>query len=546
MKSQSSNNLMFAEHVIKAVQESIYWKDINLVYQGCSDFMAKIAGFESGAAMVGKTDFDMPWADLAEEMQRNDRLVLQTQKAQVFQERGCDKDGNQLLVRSTKTPIFDDDGNIVGVLGISTDIQELTHAYHELVKEVEEQQNLTQAHSEFLSKTYEEISGQTLPANTSPAVMGRKIRSYLEDIICKLPANVFWRSLDGTYLGCNDQCAQFLGFKDRYEIIGQKNEDFLQAEVAEALVEADRQVLAHQGSLSFEEHAYSQQGKPVVWLSHKAAIRNEGGEPIGLLGVSFDITERKQMEAELKIAKEQAEAANLAKLHFLNNMRHDIRTPLSCVVGSTRILKQMEDDPDKSEFLDGILKSSENLLQMLTNMLEFNHIQSEERAIEYSSVKLVNLVQDLIDMLQLNARQKGLALTLEVGDNVPHILRTDAYRIQRVLLNLLNNAVKFTQQGFVKVRISHEGNGLRIDIMDSGIGIPKAQQHSIFDKFVRLSSSDKGLYDGEGLGLAIVKHFVEELNGSITLESEQGQGSTFTLSLPLMIEEEVRHESVTG
>jgi two-component system aerobic respiration control sensor histidine kinase ArcB len=521
--------------MFSALPESTYAKDKNGVYLACSQRMADMAGFNNPGEIIGKTDHDMCWRDQALILQANDRRVMETEQTIIIEERGHTMLRDTMLVRTIKSPLYDDNKNVVGIVGISFDITDLLYLKESWVDKLAADSALERAESIFLRQWYQEVSGQKMTAHLSLDQISNKLKIYMEGIIDKLPANIYWMDLDGYILGCNQQMATVLGYSDRNDIIGEHTLKFLQSPDCDQVLENNKRAVENHEVIVFEESAkFGDEEK--IFLSHKSALCDENGTALSLVGVSFDITERKRMERELKIAKEEAEAANLAKMHFMNNMRHDLRTPLSCVVGSARILKALENDPDKAEFIEGILKSSQHLLQMLTNMLEFDHIQSKEKTIEFKSVNIIKLGEDLIEMLQLTAKGKNLQLHLEILAGTPSIIMSDVYRLQRVLMNLLNNAIKFTHEGFVKLQMEGQRGTLRLVIQDTGIGIEAQRKHEVFDKFVRLVDSDKGLYEGEGLGLAIVKQFVTELQGEICLDSEVGKGSTFTVILPLETE----------
>lgn len=525
-------NSSFQAEVFEALPESVYYKNKEGTYLTCSHRAAQLAGLQRASDLIGKTDHDLFWADHADVLRANDLRVMETGQTMVFEERAHTVDPAVQLIRTVKSPFLDSEGNIAGVVGISFNLTDLLDKSMSFRNKVAADKAMARVESNFLKKWYQEVSGQIIAEDLSLDDIGNHLKTYMEGIIDKLPANIYWMGLDGRMLGCNQQMAEVLGCKDRNELIGQYCQQYYEQYQASAAQDNNSQALQHSEVLVTEESAIFD-GEEKIFLSHKSPLRDKEGKAISLVGVSFDITERKRIERELKIAKEQAEAANLAKLHFMNNMRHDIRTPLSCVVGSARILKSLENDPEKAEFIEGILKSSENLLQMLTNMLEFNHIQSQERTVEFTPVKITKLAQDLVDMLQITAKGKGLDLSISVAPGTLEQILSDGYRLQRVLLNLMSNAIKFTHQGSVTLNIETQGKYLLISVKDTGIGFSLEHKHKVFDKFVRLVSSDKGLYEGEGLGLSIVKQFADELNARIEVESEEGVGSSFTLFLPI-------------
>jgi PAS domain S-box-containing protein len=522
-----------SDKIFNALPESSYAKNAQGVYLMCSQRMASLAGFESPDDVIGKTDYDMCWRQHADLFLANDRRVMETKKTLIVEEPGHSMLREATLVRTIKSPLYDDNKNVIGIVGISFDITDLMYLKQSWVDKLAANSALERAESTFLRQWYQEVSGQKITTHLSLDEVSNKLKTYMEGIIDKLPANIYWMDLQGRMLGCNQQMADVLGCQDRNELIGRDCGQYYENFDALDCMDNNAKALKNGEVLVFEESAIFD-GEEKIFLSHKSALRDEEGLPISLVGVSFDITERKRMERELKIAKEEAEAANLAKIHFMNNMRHDLRTPLSCVVGSARVLKAIENDPEKAEFIDGILKSSQHLLQMLTNMLEFDHIQSKEKTVEFKPVNIVKLSNDLIEMLQLIAKEKNLKLILEISSGTAETILSDIYRLQRILMNLLNNAIKFTNQGFVKLRLERHAESFKLIIQDTGIGIDSKRKHEVFDKFVRLVDSDKGLYEGEGLGLAIVKQFVEELQGEIFLDSELGKGCTFTVVLPLI------------
>lgn len=544
-----SHNQPSLKDIFKALPESAYAKNVDGIYIACSQRMAILAGYDTPEDIIGKTDNELKWGEQAATLIQNDRKVMETEETLIAQERGHCSIGGMRLFRTIKSPLYDNDKKVIGVTGISFDITDMLHLDTAWADKLAADAAMEKAESDFLKKWYQEISGQKIAAPLALDEIGNKLKTYMEGIIDKLPANIYWMDLDGYILGCNQQMASVLGYENRNDIIGEHTLKFLQAHECEQVLENNKRAVQTNEVIVFEETAQFE-GEEKIFLSHKSALQDENGAPISLVGVSFDITERKRIERELKIAKEEAEAANLAKLHFMNNMRHDIRTPLSCVVGSARILKAIETDPEKAEFIEGILTSSQHLLQMLTNMLEFDRVQSKEKNVELTTLSIRNLGEGLLGMLKLTAQAKNLKFILDIDSNMPDTVRTDSYRLQRILMNLLNNAVKFTHKGSVTLRIEQKNQNTYISVKDTGIGIDPARKGEVFDKFVRLVASDKGLYEGEGLGLAIVKQFVEELDGTIELESQPGIGSAFTVILPSLndldagLTKEVMDESI--
>lgn len=536
------------ERMMRSFPENIYWKDLNSVYVSCSDVLAHWAGFPSAQDIIGKTDHDLSWKQQADSFIAHDRKVMALNKADVIEEAQMLASGDWILVRTIKAPFYDEQGRIAGVSGLSIDISSFGDIKTRMVNRMAIDNAIRKAESDFLSAWYQEVTGKKLDKDLSPETIGNKLKFFVENIFDKLPANIFWMDTAGKVLGCNRAEANIFGYKETSELIGKAVHDLVATENAEAIIQNNKEVFSSDHTHMIEEQLFDSNGQALgVFLSYKAPLFDDEGKTIGLMGVSFDITERKEMERELILTKEKAEAANLAKTSFLNNMRHDLRTPVSCTLGAARILRQLEDSPEKLEFIDGIINQNESLLQMLTNMLEFDAVQSRERPVQLAEVDIVKLTHAVVQMLSLAAKKKGLELYLKISPMLPKLMVTDGYRIQRMLLNVINNAIKFTDSGYVSVTIAMSNvECLLIEVQDTGIGIPPDMHKAIFDRFVRVVDANKGLYDGEGLGLSIVKQFADDLKAAIDLKSAVGDGTLFRLVVPVAFIKERLHESVAG
>jgi len=255
---------------------------------------------------------------------------------------------------------------------------------------------------------------------------------------------------------------------------------------------------------------------------------DKNGCVIGVLGITVDITERKNLERDLITAKEQAEAANQAKSEFLMNMSHDLRTPFSGILSMTSFLFEHEQDPIKKDMQDVVLKSARRLLVLLNDVMEVSSIGGHP--IEYREFAIKEVVDEVSELINAEIKMKGLNLLIDCPNTKVSI---DKHRITRILLNLVGNAIKFTHEGTIKVKIV-TSTYLTITVQDSGIGIPQDKLDIIFEKFSKLKPSNQHhTYMGSGLGLYIVKKFLDELHGSIQVTSELGKGSIFTCTIPV-------------
>lgn len=258
-------------------------------------------------------------------------------------------------------------------------------------------------------------------------------------------------------------------------------------------------------------------------------------KPIGYVGTNQDVTIYKELEESRIIAKEAAENANQTKSDFLANMSHEIRTPLNGVIGLTELLLQTDLQPLQREYLHKSEVASKALLNVLNNILDYSKIEAKKLTLEAITFNLYDVIDNLIAMLSYKAEQKQLSLEAHIDSNVPRILIGDPLRLQQILSNLVVNALKFTEKGFVRISITsisypEDCVKLIFAISDSGIGISQEDQASLFQPFSQVDTSFTRKYGGSGLGLMITKELVDLMQGEISVQSRLGEGSTFTFT----------------
>jgi two-component system sensor histidine kinase/response regulator len=272
-----------------------------------------------------------------------------------------------------------------------------------------------------------------------------------------------------------------------------------------------------------------------------SVLTNERGEVVRMIGVNYDVTERRTAEAAMQHAKETAEAANRAKSDFLANMSHEIRTPMNGIIGMTDLALETELTADQRELLGTVKSSADSLLVLLNDILDFSKIEAGKLDFESIDFCLRNTLGDVMSILALRAKQKGLDFDCQVPTGMPDNLVGDPSRLRQILVNLVGNAIKFTAHGNVGIQVELQQASdvevlLHFRVKDTGIGIPPEKQLSIFEEFTQADTSTTRKFGGTGLGLAISSRLVSLLGGTIWVESTPGRGSTFHFTLPLRLQ----------
>ncbi|UXH78011.1 MHYT domain-containing protein [Roseateles amylovorans] len=270
------------------------------------------------------------------------------------------------------------------------------------------------------------------------------------------------------------------------------------------------------------------------WVSERGRpVRDIYGMPQWIDGVMLDMTEPKRLQLQLEEAKERAEAAAAAKSAFLANMSHEIRTPMNAILGFTELLLDTTLTEAQRRHLSTVRGSARSLLALLNDILDTAKLDKGAMALEQADFSLRTVCEQALNSLRLLAQRKGLALTLDYPESMPQVFVGDPLRVQQVLLNLVGNAIKFTEQGAVTLRMSHERGRIHLAVIDTGIGIAEDRIDRIFDAFAQADATTTRRFGGTGLGTTISRQLVERMGGRITVDSVLGEGSTFHVWLPL-------------
>lgn len=486
--------------IISHLPGYFYWKNKKSQYMGCNQNLAELAGLKSPSEIIGKMDKELPWGTWeAADFEKMDQEVMRTGKKCVCVNRlPIQKpDGNYLYIKTEKIPLKNKKGEIQGVLGIAVDISNEKKLEQQLLKQKQ------------------------------------------DNIIANMPGYIYWKNKNSEYIGCNNNLAAVSGLSDRSEIIGKTDFDFEWGkEEAEKFIADDQRVMSERIALVTEDRMpIKRSDGNYYWVRTEKMPLYEDGKVVGVLAVAVDITDQKLLEGELKEAKEKAEQSDKLKTEFVRNMEHDIRTPFSGIWGMSHHLWEHETDETKKEWLGNICECSKELLDYCNDILEFSKIEANDLPILEKKFDLHEVLDNVIKMIVPAAKMRKLQLKQYCDPNLPQAVIGDRHRLYRVLINLAGNAIKFTPEGEISIefklaKIEPKRVIAQFIVRDTGIGIPEDKQQYIYEKFARLTPSNKGIYKGIGLGLRIVKQFVQEMDGEVEINSEINKGTAFICTIP--------------
>ena len=373
------------------------------------------------------------------------------------------------------------------------------------------------------------VSPEAAPASFDPA---QRERMMLRTLVDNLPDFIYAKDAECRFLLANASVARHMGTTPE-QLRGKSDFDFFPPDLAEAYCEDERRVMrSGQALINREEAGIDANGNAMTLLTTKVPLRDEQGLVVGILGIGRDITARVKVEAEVRAARECAEAANRAKGDFLANMSHEIRTPMNGVLGMAELLLETHLDREQRDYTMTIRESGRALLTVINDILDFSKIEAGKLELESIEMSVRSPVEEVARLLAIQANAKGLNLTVSFDAQLPDSVLGDPNRLRQILLNLGGNAVKFTSEGEVRIAISRVETGaqgvlLRFEVRDSGIGIPPDRLEALFKPFSQVDASTTRRFGGTGLGLSIVRRLVELMNGTCGVESEVGVGSCF-------------------
>ncbi|HBD5261647.1 TPA: aerobic respiration two-component sensor histidine kinase ArcB [Escherichia coli] len=349
--------------------------------------------------------------------------------------------------------------------------------------------------------------------------------SFLRSFLDASPDLVFYRNEDKEFSGCN-RAMELLTGKSEKQLVHLKPADVYSPEAAAKVIETDEKVFRHNVSLTYEQWLDYPDGRKACFEIRKVPYYDRVGKRHGLMGFGRDITERKRYQDAL-------ERASRDKTTFISTISHELRTPLNGIVGLSRILLDTELTAEQEKYLKTIHVSAVTLGNIFNDIIDMDKMERRKVQLDNQPVDFTSFLADLENLSALQAQQKGLRFNLGPTLPLPHQVITDGTRLRQILWNLISNAVKFTQQGQVTVRVRYdEGDMLHFEVEDSGIGIPQDELDKIFAMYYQVKDSHGGKpATGTGIGLAVSRRLAKNMGGDITVTSEQGKGSTFTLTI---------------
>ena len=505
--------------IAESSDDAIFAKDLDGRYV----FGNRAAGMalqKDRAELLGRTDADLLPPEVARRLSGNDRVAMAAGAPQVFEEPMPTANGERIAL-TTRGPLFDAEGDVIGLFGVARDVTERKRLTDALEQHRNELQQRVAERTRELQRANESLDHAARFNRTITDTLPGRVAYWDADLRCQFANRAYFE--------------WFQKLPD--EVIGKTVHEIFDAQYNERNRDAAEAALKGEAQI-FERESRAPDGSLCVHQVHYIPDQPLGSAVRGIFVMAFDITALKRAEAELKEAnaelarsRDEAQAASRAKSAFLANMSHEIRTPMNAIIGLTHLLQRDTRDNLQRERLDKVGDAAHHLLQVINDILDLSKIEAGRMVLDDAEFSLDVLLSRAFEMVRDRAQEKGLELVLDT-DHLPNRLRGDSTRLSQALINLLTNAVKFTDRGWVRVRgilLAEERQRLqvRFAVQDTGVGIAPDRQAQLFNAFEQADNSMTRRHGGTGLGLALTRHIARLMDGDAGLDSTPGAGSTF-------------------
>lgn len=488
LRSFFSDHTTPLNHILDSFTEIVAIENLDFEVVAINNAVESILGY-SPSEVVGKAvqPFYVDSNDLKHEKEKfisegteNESLTFETNYRK--------KDGSILEAETVLKKLRSKKGNVVGYLAVLRDISARKQANREIQK--------------FYS----------LPLN----------------LMCTATPDGFFKKI-------NSQFEEVLGYSKEEMLKNPFTELIHPDDVDETMVEVAKLASGEEDMVVDFENRVCCKDDTIRWISWTATYDKVSGL---MYIIGKDVTDRKELEKELRDAKVKADEANRAKSQFIANMSHEIRTPMNAILGFADMLKDLVDNDLKREYVENIQKSGKNLLLLINDILDLSKIEAGKKKVMNRPVNIERVVEEVLSIFALKSGDKGLEMRSTIDPNLPVALLLDEMKLRQILVNLVGNAIKFTREGYIEIGVKIDDFDdlesqldLQIYVKDTGTGISESKQEAIFQDFEQENQSISEKYGGTGLGLAISNRLAQQMNGTIKVESKQNKGSTFTLHL---------------
>ena len=465
---------------------NIYCKDIDGKYLNCNESQAKFLDVPR-EQLIGKNDYDFLPYELAKKVRDNDNRIIKSGIPETVEEE-CIFNDKKFIMISHKAPLLDNNGKIIGIAGTSIDITEQKKNSDRL----------------YLTLTH---------------------------LITHMPAHIYFKDINGVIIFCNNEQAKYFGFNESKNIVGKSMYELYSEDIASKIHKEDRKIINGNITVALEESDIIN-GIKKYFLSYKSPLKDpDTGEVVGILGVSIDITKQKELEETISTQNIELARALEVKTHFLNNMSHEVRTPLVALTSITEVLEDSWDELSENkrrECFKMILEGRDRLMSLLDNLLDLSKFHQGKAAFEFRFYDIKILIIELVDEF----KDITHPIDLHIHAGVETFIQCDSWRIKQVLRNLIANCVKHGGENKpIHITLSKERNYMKVSISDEGVGIPESDLEVIFEPFVESKRTKRGS-GGTGMGLSLCKDIIIAHKGKIWAENNVNIGSTFHFTLP--------------